>query len=264
MAPTPAGSGTTSQATSPDHVESLRVVLRAAEAASAAATLEEAAAVVLADLCRLAGWPVGHLYVANGPSSLAPTSTWHLDDPERFRVLRQVAQAMGVVAGPGGGLPGRVLASGRPETGDDVGEAAAQAGLSAAVGVPVVCRGEVVALLHLLGDTSAAAGLLLDAASAAADQLGRVVDRRRAAAAEDGRRRLVETANDAYVRLDPAGTILEWNPQAESMFGWLRDEVVGRRLSEIVIPVRYRPAHEEGFRRAMAAPEGPHSSKREF
>ncbi len=105
MAATPAGSGTTSPATSPDHVESLRVVLRAAEAASTAITLEDAAAVVLADLCHLAGWPVGHLYVASGPSSLAPTATWHLDDPERFRVLRQVAQAMAVGAGPGAAFP---------------------------------------------------------------------------------------------------------------------------------------------------------------
>jgi len=254
------------EAISPDQVESLRVVFRAAQVASTATTLEEAAAAVLADLCRFGGWPVGHLFVANGPSSLAPTSTWHLDDPERFRVLRQVAQAIGVGVGPGSGLPGRVLASGLPEVGHDVGEAASQAGLTTAIAVPVVCGGGVVALLHLLGDVRdpVAVGELLETAAAAAGQLGRVVDRRRAATAEAGRRRLVETAHDAFIRLDAGGVILDWNAQAEAMFGWLQSEVLGRRLSEIVIPVRYRAAHDDGFKRALAAPGGPSVSRREL
>ena len=260
----PAGSETTS----PDQLEFLRVVMRAAEAASGAATLEDAAAAVLADLCQLAGWPVGHLFVAGAPGTLVPTGTWFLADHDRFRVLRQVAQAMGVAAGPDAGLPGRVLASGRAAWGDDVGEAAAQAGLVVAVAVPVVCAGEVVALLHLLGvdDGSGPAGVqrLLDAGVAAAEQLGRIVDRRRATAAEDGRRRLVETAHDAFVRLDVGGAIAEWNLQAEAMFGWTRAEVLGRRLSEVVIPVRYRAAHEDGFRRALAVPDGPSVSRREL
>ncbi|HVF14953.1 MAG TPA: diguanylate cyclase, partial [Acidimicrobiales bacterium] len=317
MSAMPAGS----ERMSPDHLEFARVVLRAAEAASSSATLEEAAAVVLADLCQLAGWPVGHLYVSGGPDSLVPTATWYLADPERFRVLRQVAQAMSVAAGPNGGLPGRVLASGLAEAGDDVGEAAAQSGLVTAVAVPVVCGREVVAVLHLLGPgpprgaddatvdepgvtpsdrppsdrppsdgapsdgapsvrspsdrspsdgppsdgaPSDGAGRFLEAAGAAADQLGRVVDRRRAAAAEDGRRRLVETANDAFVRLDSRGVIVEWNAQAEAMFGWPRAEVVGQRLSEVVIPARYRAAHDEALRRALAAVDAPSVSRREL
>ncbi len=260
------GASTSSDHPDPVMPDPVAVVLRAAEVAATAATLEEAAEVVLADLCRLAGWPVGHLFVANGPASLAPTATWHLADPERYRVLRQVAQAIAVAAGPAGGLPGRVLASGQPEAADDVGEAAVQAGLTTAVAVPVVCGGDVVALLHLLGPAGPADGAaaLLQTAAVAAEQLGRVVDRRRAATAQDDRRRLIETAHDAFVRLDAAGAILDWNVQAEAMFGWMRAEVLGRRMSEIVIPVRYRAAHDDGFRRALAGTEGPSISKREL
>ena len=245
--------------------QAVDVVLRAAAVAATAATLEEAAAVVLADLCRLAGWPVGHLFLASGTGTLVPTATWHLADPERYRVLRQVAQAISVTAGPTGGLPGRILASGRPDAGDDIGEAAAQAGLTTAIGVPVLAEGaEVVALLHLLGEGPASSADLMVTAVAVAEQLGRVVDRRRAATAQDDRRRLIETANDAFVRLDALGTILEWNAQAESMFGWLRAEVLGRRLSEVVIPVRYRTAHDHGFRQALAGADSPSISKREL
>ena len=146
-----------------------------------------------------------------------------------------------------------------------MGEAAAQAGLTTAIGVPVLAevrRWSPSSTCWATGPPPSA-DLVLTAV-AAAEQLGRVVDRRRAAAAEDDRRRLIETANDAFVRLDALGTILEWNAQAESMFGWHRGEVLGRRLSEIVIPVRYRTAHEHGFRRALAGTEAPSISKREL
>ena len=147
MGATPAGS----EPTSPDHLDLLRVVLRAAEAASAPSTLEEAAAVVLSDLCQLAGWPVGHLYVAGGPGTLVPTATWYLADPERFRVLRQVAQAMAVAAGPAAACPGGCWPAGGRRRATTWARPRPRPGWSPPSAVPVVCGSEVVALLHLLG-----------------------------------------------------------------------------------------------------------------
>ena len=41
------------------------------------------------------------------------------------------------------------------------------------------------------------------------------------------------------------------------MSGWRREEVVGRQLSETLIPIRYRRDHEEGLRRFLVSGEGP-------
>jgi PAS domain S-box-containing protein len=66
---------------------------------------------------------------------------------------------------------------------------------------------------------------------------------------EERARQIVETAFDAYVAADAGGIITEWNAQSEEMFGWPRSEVVGKRLSEIIIPERYSEQHERGMRR---------------
>ena len=36
--------------------------------------------------------------------------------------------------------------------------------------------------------------------------------------------------------MDDAGVICDWNLQAEATFGWTRDEAIGRRLDETLIP----------------------------
>jgi PAS domain S-box-containing protein len=64
------------------------------------------------------------------------------------------------------------------------------------------------------------------------------------------------------ISIDMGGRIVGWNAQAERTFGWSRDEVMGRDLSETVIPVRYRVAHEEGLRRYRASGEGPVINRR--
>jgi len=66
---------------------------------------------------------------------------------------------------------------------------------------------------------------------------------------------IIATAGDAFVGMDAAGLITEWNRAAEKLFGWPRDEVVGRVLAEILIPERYRELHHAGLRRVLAGGE---------
>ncbi|HJW45587.1 MAG TPA: AAA family ATPase, partial [Lysobacter sp.] len=75
-------------------------------------------------------------------------------------------------------------------------------------------------------------------------------------------RRLVDTGLDAVLGMDEQGRITEWNPQAETMFGWRREEAVGQRLSGMLIPLRYRSDHEEGLRRFLTSGEGPLLNRR--
>lgn len=79
----------------------------------------------------------------------------------------------------------------------------------------------------------------------------------------EGRTRLIlDTALDAVLSIDEQGKITEWNAQAETMFGWRREEAIGRTLSEAIIPVRYRAAHENGIRRFLSTGEGPILNRR--
>ena len=70
-------------------------------------------------------------------------------------------------------------------------------------------------------------------------------------------RRLVDTALDAVLTMDEQGRINDWNPQAEALFGWRRDEVLGELLSEKIIPMRYRVDHEKGLEKFLVSGDGP-------
>jgi PAS domain S-box-containing protein len=75
-------------------------------------------------------------------------------------------------------------------------------------------------------------------------------------------RSILETALDAVVTMNPAGEITDWNAEAERIFGWSRQEAIGKRLSDTIIPPQHREAHERGLQRFLATGEGPLLNKR--
>ena len=63
-------------------------------------------------------------------------------------------------------------------------------------------------------------------------------------------RAILEQAQDAIIFADREGVIRLWNRGAEIIFGWGAAEAMGRNLS-LIIPEKFRHAHEEGFRHAV-------------
>jgi two-component system, sensor histidine kinase and response regulator len=55
---------------------------------------------------------------------------------------------------------------------------------------------------------------------------------------EERYRLIVETAFDAFIGIDSAGAITEWNVQAEATFGYSRAEAIGRSASEFILKDR--------------------------
>ncbi|HUA81707.1 MAG TPA: PAS domain S-box protein [Dyella sp.] len=48
-------------------------------------------------------------------------------------------------------------------------------------------------------------------------------------------RGIVNTALDAFAQIDEAGRITEWNPQARDLFGWTREQVLGKPLANLCL-----------------------------
>ena len=69
--------------------------------------------------------------------------------------------------------------------------------------------------------------------------------------AEERHRYILEAALDAFISIDEQGKIIEWNHQAELTFGWPRQDVLGKFLSEIIIPASQREAHRKGIERYL-------------
>lgn len=67
----------------------------------------------------------------------------------------------------------------------------------------------------------------------------------------------INTVPDAVISMDIKGRVIEWNPVASKMFGFAEAEVIGKRMSELIIPPVYREAHEKGLKRFIQTGHGP-------
>ncbi|MCH7567362.1 MAG: GAF domain-containing protein, partial [Nitrospirae bacterium] len=176
-------------------VQLLQVV---AVAANEASTIEDAMQICLDNICAHTRWPVGHVYLPAEDSSgeLAPTTLWHLEEPDRFETFRKVTEATRFA--PGVGLPGRVLARRKPAWIIDVtqdpnfprAKLAKDIGVRAGFGFPVLVGTEVVAVLEFFSREAVEPDeALLEVMAHIGTQLGRVIERKRA---EEEIRRLNE------------------------------------------------------------------------
>ncbi len=68
---------------------------------------------------------------------------------------------------------------------------------------------------------------------------------------EEMARGIIETALDAFIQMDEDGRVIGWNPQAEALFGWSRDEVIGKALGDLIVPERLRARHTAGVARFL-------------
>jgi diguanylate cyclase (GGDEF)-like protein/PAS domain S-box-containing protein len=66
---------------------------------------------------------------------------------------------------------------------------------------------------------------------------------------------VLDAAFDAIVTMDHEGRIVDFNGAAESAFGYLRSDAVGRRVSDLLVPPALREAHERGLRRHLETGE---------
>lgn len=82
-----------------------------------------------------------------------------------------------------------------------------------------------------------------------------MVARHEKQASESRLKAIVQGALDAVVTMDRTGHVVEWNPRAEMIFGYSRDEAVGRLLTELIIPVHFREAHATGMQRFLSTGE---------
>ncbi|MGI8809399.1 MAG: BREX system ATP-binding domain-containing protein [Acidimicrobiales bacterium] len=246
-----------------------------AVATNEASSVEAALQVALDEVCRHTGWPVGHVSQVSddSPGEATPTEIWHLDDPERFAVFRRITESMPLPLGTG--LPGRVLSSRCPVWIPDVlvdadfprartGEAI---DLRAAFAVPLLAGQDVAGVLEFFSpDALPVDQRLLDLVAQVGTELGRVVERKRSEDAlrhsEERTRSILAAATDAFIGMDQDGVITDWNRSAEAVFGWSRDEVMGRLLSDTIVPPGFRRAHQDGLRRFLETGEGSLVGKR--
>lgn len=96
----------------------------------------------------------------------------------------------------------------------------------------------------------------LELLSSVGDQIALAIERKRAevalAESEERKDAILRSALEGVVTIDHEGKVIDFNPAAESMFGYSSESIVGKGLAELIIPPRQRGLHSAGFARFLA------------
>jgi PAS domain S-box-containing protein len=199
-----------------------------------AESLDEALAEVLRSLCQTTGWTAGEVWLPqrqkDGPVHLRLGRS---HGPEEPAVADFLMNSSGYRFAAGQGLPGRVLEMDFPVWVRDVtkddnfprSDLARQAGLRAAMAIPVRAQGElVVVLCFYMREERREDGRLLRLVTSVAAQLGSLVRRKKAEAelklAQSQYRSFFEEDLTADLIFAGQGNILTCNPAFLAMFGF--------------------------------------------
>jgi PAS domain S-box-containing protein len=173
------------------------------------------------------------------------------------------------------GLPGRVWASGEPAWIPDVihdanfprAGIAAQEGLHAAFGFPIRLGADTHGVVEFFSSQIHQPDEdLLRTMSTIGIQIGQFIERRQGdeevRRSEARKAAVLGSALDAIITMDHQGVIVEFNPAAEKMFGWARNEAIGKPLVDLIIPPSLKEQHCRGMSHYLATGDGPALNKR--
>jgi PAS domain S-box-containing protein len=171
-----------------DQSELIRLLEEVAVAANSANSIEHVLQYTLDRVCSYMEWPLGHvLLLEEATGELVSARLWHMDRPAVFEEFRRVTE--GYRFRTGVGLPGRVLALGKPAWITNVvkdpnfprSELASELGVRGAFGFPVLAGPKVVAVLEFFIDSPAEPEeSILEVMGHLGTQLGRAFERRKA------------------------------------------------------------------------------------
>lgn len=63
---------------------------------------------------------------------------------------------------------------------------------------------------------------------------------------------LLQKVLDGVIVMRADGTVADWNRCATKIFGWSREEALGRSMNDLIVPPQHREAHAQGLSRYLA------------
>lgn len=236
-------------------------------------TIQQATPEILQAVCKSLGWQVGVLWqVKPGTKILFCVEVWRTSH-ERFSEFVAVTQSMSFSKGVG--LPGRIWETGNPIWIPDAvkdpnfprAPMAAQEGLHAAFAFPIRLGETILGVMEFFSrEIQEPDEALLHQMVSVGSQIGQFMQRKETEMAlresEERTRLILDTALDAVITLDEQGYVIGWNSQAERMFGWSREEIIGQQVVNTIIPPKYREAYPQGIQGYLTSEVGAILNKR--
>ncbi|HSH79520.1 MAG TPA: PAS domain S-box protein [Herpetosiphonaceae bacterium] len=230
-------------------------------------SLEEAGPRILAIIGESFGWELGHLWLVDASAEVMRcAAAWH--EPT-VKGAQFTAMSCELAFARGVGLVGEVWAAGQPVWHGDLlaGRsfprlaAAARQGLHGFFAFPIRGHAETWGVMEFFSTTIRPPDeALLHTVAAIGMQIGQFSEQRRAEqalrAGEARKTAILEAALDCVITMDHHGRVVEFNPAAETTFGYRREDALGREMAELIIPPALRDNHRRGLAHYLKTGEG--------
>lgn len=208
--------------------------------------LEEATSRILKAICQTLGWSMGAMWRPDRSGAhLNCLQVWHVDS----RALGEFADSTkGWQFAPRKGLPGQVWAEGKPVWVPNVLEGknfprapfADRAGLHGAFAFPLRSGAETIGVMEFFSPRiEEPQPRLMNILDSISFQVGQYLERARIEEAiresEARKSAILESAFDPIITVDEEGVIREFNPAAEGVFGYSKEEALGQRIDDLLV-----------------------------
>jgi PAS domain S-box-containing protein len=216
------------------------------------ATVPEAMSGILQAVCSELDWPVGQMWLLDRETDQLRFSDRCISVGLESADFEEVSAS--ITFNRGVGLPGRVLASGRPVWIPDLSkdknfprlQAAAKSGLKSGFAFPITLGHEVIGVMEFFAlEQRHEHGGLLEAMASIGSQIGQFVERKHVEeqrqalmfelkAAETRYRGVFEQVSDAILATDAGGHYVEANAAASTLLGYSHEELLRMKVGDIV------------------------------
>jgi diguanylate cyclase (GGDEF)-like protein/PAS domain S-box-containing protein len=229
-----------------DKQQHLKLLQAVAVAANESPSLDDALEATVDQMCTDLGWPVGHVYLAIGTTSILTLSDiWFIGDLKRFENFKRAVET--TLIAPTGGVAGRALAERAPVATADLehvlpgplATAAREAGLKSALAFPVIGIDAPVAVLEFFStDAIVPDEMLVEIVTRIGNLLGKAHVRTRANAtlrSSVEQYRLLFEGNPNPMWISDAETqqLIAVNDAAISQYGFARGELLSMKVPEL-------------------------------
>ena len=242
-------------------------------ALSSAATIDEAITLLLSTVGEQFDWDTGAFWTRDPQRELLRFAHSWSAAAGNFSGFWSAASRQSFARGDG--LPGRAWAAGEvewlPTIADDETfhrqADAVAAGLTSGLAFPLFDDGGgLLGVLEFFSRRSRAHDEAAHLTKVLARQLPEFIRRisiaHRVQRSEAAASAMQAVALDAIIWMDHHGIVTGWNPAAERIFGFAARGAIGRRLADLIIPERFRNAHNAGVARYLQTGRGEYLDRR--
>ena len=218
--------------------EEIRLLLTLTRAIGESEDLKVALEIALKKVCEATGWDYGEVWIPNVDGTILELSPVWYSSSGSLDNFRRLSEKFTFQHGIG--LPGRIWLSKLPEWIPDVSlspntiyprvQMAREAGLKASLGVPIIAKEQILAvLLFFMLESREKDKQLVDIVSAVASQLGSVIQRKQADEDIRKEKNFSDTAINSlpgiFYLFDNQDRFLRWNENFEKFSGYSAEEI---------------------------------------